>query len=675
VKTQFQLITIDVWDTLLRRRCHPDAVKIYVSNFLLNNYFTDIKPEYRDSSRLTIERQSAEARIGQHYRSLGMDDEYGLLEVYRHWLQVVCCTSEHLESIVHTLERVEMEQEKHVIYADPDIEKFLESYTSSTRVFVSDFYMGSEKLLALMKHVDLGHLVDRGYASCDYYLNKRSGRIFQFVLEREDVDAASVLHIGDNLHSDVRVPQKLGIESIAYLPKTESASRAALGKAFEERQKSIIEVAQQQKIAQMQGCTEAGYARELYEYGLYCAPLIVGFVLFVMEQSIRQRHQKIYFFTREGEFFKTVYDVLLKRQPLGQLAPTSEILEVSRLATFGPSLREFTPVELKRIWNLYSTQSFAALLKSINVDLGAANEHLMRHGIDPEESIRYPWMDQRVLDVFNDPAFIGWLSNEVGVNKRSLLRYLEQKGLSASSRLMAIVDIGWRGTIQDNLAFLFPNCQFDGYYLGLDKFLNEQPENARKTAFGPDLNKTESGQLSELLRAVAPLEMLCNSSGGSVIGYNVTGGCAVAERVVDSAEDAVIDRYVSHFQRGVVDFAIGFSETIRTHAISAEELRPMAVEIWRSIISKPSPAVVMAYFQLNHNEQFGVGGFKDKSSRIAISHWCRALTSPKGLRDLAIQLEETGWPEGYLARRNLLFVWSAIGRLRNFKRRIVEMRR
>jgi predicted HAD superfamily hydrolase len=673
VKTQYQLITLDVWDTLLRRRCHPDAVKIHVSNFLLNNYFTDIKPEFRNASRLTQERQAAEGKVGQYYRSLGMDDEYALLEVYRHWLQVVFITRENSESVVLTLERVEVDQEKHVIYADPDIEEFLEAYRSVSRVFVSDFYMGAEKLLALMKHVDLGHLVDRGYSSCEHYLNKRSGRIFQYVLEKEKIDAGSVMHIGDNLHSDVRVPQALGIDSIAYLPKAESASRAILKKEFEERQKSISDLALRQKMSQMQSCRETGIVRELYEYGLLCAPLIIGFVLFIMEQSIRQRHEKVYFFTREGEFFKAVYDVLLERQPLGQQAPPSEILEVSRLATFGPSLRNFSPIELKRIWNLYSTQSVSALLKSIDVELGAASVHLARHGVDPDEAIRYPWMDHRVLDLLNDPAFVALLNSEVGVKKGLLLSYLEQKGLSAASRSAAIVDIGWRGTIQDNLAYLFPECHFDGYYLGLDRFLNEQPENGRKAAFGPDLNSAESGQMADLFRAVAPLEMLCNSASGSVIGYKLTQGCAVAERVIDSAENAVIDRYVTHFQRGVVDFAAVFAETIRTHAISAAELRPLAMEIWKRIVSKPSPAVAMAYFQLNHNEQFGVGGFKDKSRRIAISHWARALTSPTGLRDLTVQLEETGWPEGYLARSNLLFVWSAIKRLRLFKRRMVEM--
>lgn len=665
---QFQLITIDVWDTLLRRKCHPDAIKIHVSNFLLNNYFQRLKPEYHDASKLMQERQAAEGRIGIYYRSSGMDDEYNLHEVYRQWLEVVFISAEDSGSIIDTLETVELQQEKHVIYADPQIETFLAAYSSPSRIFVSDFYMSAAKLMELIRHVGLDRLVDRGYSSCDHYLNKRSGRLFGLVHDKEGVGASATLHIGDNLHSDVRMPKTLGIESLAYLPKAESDLRATLKQKFEERGNSIAELLSMHGGSTSVPAGLSGIEQRLYEYGLTCAPLLVGFMLFVMEQAIRQGHEKVYFFTREGEFFKCVYDALRDAQPLGQQTPPSEILEVSRLATFAPSLRAFTPEELMRIWNLYGTQSIAALFKSMNVDPAGAITHLSRHGIDPEEPIRYPWLDQRIIALFNDPLLCEFLSNEVGKNKNSLMIYLEQKGLSAASRKAAIVDIGWRGTIQDNLAYLLPECQFDGYYLGLEKFLNIQPVNCSKAAFGPSLNQAEWAYLPDFFRAVAPVEMLCNSPNGSVIGYKVSGHSAAAERIVDAAENAVFYRHVKYFQKGVIASVAGIAEMISIHAIASNELRPLAVKIWQEIIRTPNSSVAIAYFQLNHNEQFGLGGFEDKRSRIPISCWGKALLSPQGMREFVLQLEATGWPEGYLARSNLLFVWSAIKFLRKLRK-------
>jgi predicted HAD superfamily hydrolase len=666
---EVKLLTIDVWDTILRRKCHPDAVKVHVSSHLLNNNFAIIRPEYRDSMKLFQERQATEGRIAANYLSSGMDDEYRQLEVYREWLQIVLSNKDSIDAITSTLEAVEIEQEKHVIYADPGIETFLTTYPCRDRVFVSDFYMSAQIITEFVKYAGLGHLVDRGYSSCDHYLNKRSGRFFRLVLEKENVDAGSTFHIGDNLHSDVRMPERHGLAAIAYQPKAESDLRATRKEEFDSRPGSVAKLFDKQRAPFLPSSGLSGTARQLYEYGEYCAPLVVGFMLFVMERAIRQEHEKIYFFTREGEFFKRVYDRLRALQPLGQLAPPSEILEVSRLATFSPSLRSFTPEELMRIWTLYSTQSVAALLKSMNIEGEGALIHLARHGIDEQESIQFPWLDQKVLNLFNDASFLNFLTVEVSEKKIALLQYLEQRGLSDLTQCAAVVDIGWRGTIQDNLSYLIPNCHFDGYYIGLNKFLNDQPSNTSKTAFGPDLNSSESEHCADLFAAVAPLEMLCNSSFGSVIGYNVGKGRACAERIVDDAENNVVDRYVTHFQRGVVESAERLSEIIRVHAISSVELRPMGIQIWESIIRKPNSAVVHAYFQLNHNEQFGVGGFSDKSGPISLWRWCKALLLPSGLRNLIRALEGTGWPEGYLHRRNILFLWSVVSLSRRWKNR------
>ncbi|MGB4782617.1 hypothetical protein, partial [Candidatus Methylomirabilis sp.] len=46
--SEYHLMTVDVWDTLLRRRCHPDAVKLHVCCWLLRCHGRRLPPEYRD---------------------------------------------------------------------------------------------------------------------------------------------------------------------------------------------------------------------------------------------------------------------------------------------------------------------------------------------------------------------------------------------------------------------------------------------------------------------------------------------------------------------------------------------------------------------------------------------------------------------------------------------------
>ena len=52
------------------------------------------------------------------------------------------------------------------------------------------------------------------YVSSEYALTKRTGNLFKKVLELEGVKANEVLHIGDNLRSDVIRPRLIGMKSV-----------------------------------------------------------------------------------------------------------------------------------------------------------------------------------------------------------------------------------------------------------------------------------------------------------------------------------------------------------------------------------------------------------------------------------------------------------------------------
>jgi len=79
------------------------------------------------------------------------------------------------------------------------------------------------------------------------------------------------------------------------------------------------------------------------------------------------------------------------------------------------------------------------------------------------------------------------------------------------------VDIGWRGSIQDNLARLLPNINSFGAYLGIIKYINTQASHVEKAAYLFDLNKQIMSQ--NTLRDSNSFELICNCRTGSVVGY------------------------------------------------------------------------------------------------------------------------------------------------------------
>ncbi|MBA1577505.1 hypothetical protein G9H05_28480, partial [Klebsiella pneumoniae] len=104
--------------------------------------------------------------------------------------------------------------------------------------------------------------------------------------------------------------------------------------------------------------------------------------------------------------------------------------------------------------------------------------------------------------------------------------------------------------IHDNIALLYPDIHFTGIYLGLQKFLNEQPSNTSKVAFGPDLN--HQLEYPHFLDSVAPIEMITNSPSGSVTGYGLENGKIVAIRSVNDDENSAWHNFTKTFQEGIL---------------------------------------------------------------------------------------------------------------------------
>lgn len=611
-------------------------------------------------------RQESEGEIGIRKKALGFDDEYSLLEVYQLWIVKTFEKSTAVECISMQLREAELTQELLVTYQDPDILAHLNKYEGVEKVFISDFYMSANDIRGILQKNALAHIIQRGYSSCDVNLNKRSGRLFSHVLECEEVSPYNVLHIGDNVHSDVRVPSSHGMTAMHYLPKLQNQLRAEKEGRFCQFSQVIHgTLASLVKNYPNQGNVRAN---AMYQAGIEYSALVAGFALYVMEQAITSGHEKVFFFTREGEFFKQVYDALAAQDPFGIPAPKSELLEVSRIATFSASLQDVSLQSLMRLWSLYSTQSLGALFSSLGVDGAQFSVHLMKYDLNLMDYIRYPWLDLRMHGLFNDADFTSKLGHELDAKRASLMGYLVEKEFPMVGKA-AVVDIGWRGTIQDNLAYLLPNVCIDGFYLGLDKFLNQQPVNVRKFSFGPNLNSAESENV-HLFAKVSPIEMLCNSPNGSVVGYVNVGGTYSAKRLVVGAENASFHNSVYYFQQGVVFAAKFLGETIRRHVVPVQTLRELAIRNWLDICLNPPVVIADAYFSLSHNESFGLGRFEDKTAVIPTAVWVKGFSSPGGFKNLVSCLEKTGWPEGYLAKRGLGWFWYFVKFSREFKKKI-----
>jgi FMN phosphatase YigB (HAD superfamily) len=656
----YKLITIDVWDTLLRRHGHDDSSKLASAYHLSLNYHHLLSPAYGDYWAIYRERCAIEARIAQEKHA--DDGEYVIDNVLTRLCERVI-KPEHqatAAAIAASLSRFELAFEIDHTYPDPDIVKTLFQYPAEQRYFLSDFYMPAESIQALLAYHRLNHLVDGGFSSCDTGCNKRRGNLYPYVHATLGISPEEHLHIGDNPQADIAMAQQHGIDTVHYLPEPQHARRTEKIPFLTDRKALFSHVAHTVQ-SQLSSTIAARPTTEQAAYllGIQSAPLYIGFMLHIAEQAMIERLESVYFFTREGEFFIQVWQQLFPDSRLqGMTLPPTSTLAVSRIATFSASLNEVSTQALMRLWNQYSTQSIHALCKTLDIDPDIIAPFCTRYHIDMTEQIVYPWTDRRVQALFDDPAFIACVSHHIAQRKHALQGYLSDAGF-CSHQHVGIVDIGWRGTIQDNLAHVCPDIKLHGMYLGLQKYLNQQPVNCTKSAFGPDANV--STQEQHLLHTVSMLEMLSNSPFGSVTGYTEDAqGCQRARRLVDAEENSVFYGFTHHFQQGVLAASQLWASYIDQYVVSSQELRAPALRLWEKHITTPHHALTTAHTTLHHNELFGVGGFITKDRPPGFFDVIVGIVSGNRRRKVIRFIQQTPWPASLWSRTDLSFAHKAL---------------
>lgn len=639
----YKIRTIDVWDTLLRRDCHPECIKLATAQYLFLGWAVQLKPEFRDCWALYTARLEVEHALAELAKASGKDDEYEITQVLRRWVDTVFSGTVSTELPVHLAE-FELSVEIDRSYADPEISLFLRSYEAEKTLFLSDFYMSAEMLGRLLASKGLDNLVTGGLSSCDVGFNKRSGQIFRHVHSLYAILPDQHVHIGDNEWSDVSSPRALGIHAQRYLPESAHAERLARERLFSSRD-ALFEHLRRECAALAK---EAGKGLSAKQAAALClgaeaAPLFIGFALWIAEQAIVERLDRLYFFTREGEFFHEVFSCIFPQRRLaGHDLPSADVLAVSRLSTFAPSMREISIQEMSRVWSLFKVQSISGLFATLDLDIENFSELLNNLGLKGTDVISDPENSQELRMLFEFPAFVKAAGCSLSNQANLLQSYLRQSGIGSDERV-GIVDIGWRGTIQDNIAWIVPHVHFHGMYLGLRRVINQQPPNVSKVAYGSDENK--AGRLDALFENFAAMEMLCNSTRGSVVGYNQEAGKTTPQHHVDKEENSTYHDFVGPFQDGVLLAAKHWQSYIERYAVSSNELHTMTLHIWNTLRRAPDEGLVNAYLQTPQHDIFGYGEIFKKNQYPSLSTVFLAPISPSRRHQLIEYVRRIQWPE------------------------------
>lgn len=385
------------------------------------------------------------------------------------------------------------------------------------------------------------------------------------------------------------------------------------------------------------------------------------------ERLRRDRVEQVFFLSREGQPLKRMFDAYAATAGGGV---QSRYLEVSRRATLLASLGPLDSEPFDTLFRQYRAISLLEFLSSLGLE-GALASVTDALGLSPDE-VRARQNDFPSSPLFarlrQCAAFRMLYEAQRVAQREAFLDYLRDLAGGCPPSTLVVVDVGWKGTIQDNLHALL--CAGDapaveavqGFYLGLVAPGSIGPTNRKEGLLFSCLGgRTWGYQVFNENKSL--FEIVLAADHGSVVGYaRDAKGCGHAVHgPFDEGE--MLERAVFPVLRAVER---RFHTALATWPAGTATQRAAQIIVGHArMVFRPSQEELAWFDAVFHVENFGLferSYFADGATQPSLPERLRFLVRVLRRRNVG----ELGfWPWATLRRRAgriPAFVYGAIRR-------------
>lgn len=511
-----RVIGFDFFDTLVHRKCHPETIlAAWCRNFIAQTRI-DMTPLQLYNLRKTVEKE---------FKGSGKE-EPAYFELLRGiWERIPnrLESESDIEEICRLSYQLEVNLEIDNIFLDEEMFELArrKRISSDKIVILSDFYLPRLFFEKVLAENGVDGLFDEIYVSSEIGLRKSSGALYGYVLNELNINAQDFTMIGDNKLSDVQIPKGMGI-NVEYHPYTD------LNKFYltdlEGKLNKIIKI-----------------KNDEHKFTGYI-PALLLFAERLYHRARKDQCKKLLFCSREGQNLKWLFDCYQSLMYSETQIPT-EYIGVSRRATLLPSLSALDMESFSAIFRQYRQLPVRDFLYSIGFELDEAFHYMEKNRIS--ETAYISPEEIKTFVIFYDEEFIAQYEAKRHEQRDLLRQYLKEMN-GGTLDMLCIVDIGWKGTIQDNIAkCLGENCHIIGYYFGLRS--NKCLQNNEK--IGLMFEETIESKSHDIYsHNYVELERVFAADHGQVIGYKCENNESKPCYSEDKA-DLEIYNYVNTWQK------------------------------------------------------------------------------------------------------------------------------
>jgi predicted HAD superfamily hydrolase len=443
------------------------------------------------------------------------------------------------DEFVKELMALEMQTEaENCLPVEENIELVKRHIANGERVvLISDMYMSEKQIRFLLHGIDPVFDDVPLYVSSEYRKTKGSGDLFRVVQQKEHAEWNQWVHVGDNEWSDVQIPQRLGIKAQLYERKVASTWNDVLSGENEQNPSMQMLCGAADRAMRNRECSIA------YRVGCgYAAPLLYPYILWVLDQSLKQKITKLYFIARDGFLLKEIADRVIAAR---ELPIQTAYLYGSRRAWRLPSVTGEN-FDLKG-YVKWSHDGFAVSAGRFAELFGFSVEEL-------QVFLPFEFAEKTLLEGNVHSQIIDMLAvreKEIGARiekkqaeKRArVISYLKQEIPASKEENYAFVEVIGSGYTQGCLADLMkawnPNPVRTFFYRVDGLYQSERTENI---SYFP--NRMKYGAI---------LEILCAADHGQTLDYEKRDGEWVP--VFGQDEGEMLDAYgFRDYEKGILDF-------------------------------------------------------------------------------------------------------------------------
>ena len=610
-----EILSIDIFDTLVFRKVDPDTILYAAARWLEQQGANGVVAACSGMEAYHLAyRQTWQENIAHGY-----DQEVFSHQLYERWISTVYPQLEPatIRVLAENLIEEYLRLEKLACYRNDIIIPFLDAAKTARKriIYISDMYLPKNLIDGILSAVGLSDYIAQGYVSSDYGLLKRTGRLFDAVCAEENVDPQNILHVGDNKLADGLMASRSGLMSI-YIRDSEAVASRARKKYdwkylnHDRRWKGyVVANAALDSIDPREMLKEEAYAFRVL------GPIFATFMHSVLERCKEEGIRKVYFLAREGLLLKELFKELAPAVYGNMNIPDATYLCISRLTAYHFSAKKLSLYELS-CTAANGNESVSNLLSTLRI----AREDLAviagEHGIPdidanlPGGYVNFPPFQNLISDPRIEKAT---LENYKETGKL-LEEYLEQVGFFNYDKV-AIVDVGWGGQIQNSLYRGLihrqgKRPQIFGLYLGINGWAHSRatPASRYEGLLADELKPDWAGMSSFFLPH--SFEAIVRAPHGTTVNYARSNDGAVfpifkhdstPSRKIEMQNEATI----SLLQKGIETYVSKYKDWIMILGASASEMRPYALEMIDRMIRYPSSDEANILFSIRNVSDLG----------------------------------------------------------------------